>query len=150
MDNNFFITHGSDLTECDIKINSMLNVQEKWSTAHNSHAELEKYKCLHLICHTDLPLPDFLCTGSATVIKCMDNARLLGVKVDGELWWRQHVQLTVKKGMVLLTAVNRLTQPLFGLPTPYICKLFMTMVVPKVEYTLPIWYTLIHTPVHAR
>jgi len=48
--------------------------------------------------------------------------------------------------MDLLAIVNRLTQPSFGLPTPFVHRLFTAVVVPKVEYALPIWYTPIHTP----
>jgi len=61
----------------------------------------------------------------------------LGVKIDQELHWRQHIKYAVKKGMVLLAAVNRLTHPLFGLPTPHVHRLFMAIVVPNMEYALP-------------
>jgi len=113
--------------------------------AHNSHKELSKFKCLCLTCHTDTACSDFKHAGSDTVIKCINSAKLLGVKVDHELHWRNHVQHAIKKGMDLLATVNRLTQLSFGLPTPNARRLFTVVVVPKVEYALPVWYTPVCT-----
>ena len=122
----------------------MLDAQETWSLAHNSHAELTKFKCLHLTHHAEIPCPDFKWSGSNTVIKCVNSARLLGIKVDQMLHWKQHVQHAIKKGTTLLATINRLTRPLFGLPAPYVCRLFMAIVVHKVEYALLAWYTPVH------
>jgi len=130
--------------ECDLKINQMLNAQETWSSAHNSHAELTKFKCLHLTHHTDIPHPYFKWSDSSTVIKCVSSTRLLGVEIDQTLHWRHHVQHAVKKGTALLATINRLTGPSFGLPAPYVHRLFMAIVIPKVEYALPEWYTPVH------
>ena len=40
----------------------------------------------------------------------------------------------------MLFAINRLTRPSFGLPAPYVHCLYMAVVIPKVEYVLPVWY----------
>jgi len=91
IDDNFFMAQGVDFTECDHKINTMLNAQERWSTANNSHMELSRFKCLRLSCHTDMVCPDFQCSGSSITIKCVDSAKLLRVEVDQELHWKHHI-----------------------------------------------------------
>ena len=120
IDDNFFTAQGDDFTECDLKINHMLDTQETWSLAHNSHAELTKFKCLHLTHHAEIPCPDFKFSGSNMSIKCVNSARLLGIETDQMLHWKQHIQHAIKKGTTLLTVINILTRPSFRLPAPYV------------------------------
>jgi len=87
VDDNFVTAQGEDFMEHILKINTMLNTQERWSTAHNSHVELSKFKCLCLTCHTNIAHPDFKQAGSDVIIKCVSNARLLRVEVNQELHW---------------------------------------------------------------
>ena len=59
----------------------MLDKQDMWSVAHNSHAELSKFRCVCFTWHTNMPQPDFHQTGSGTVIKCSASTWLHGVDV---------------------------------------------------------------------
>ena len=81
--------------------------------------------------------------GSGMVIKCSASTQLLGVEVDQELRWHNHVQLVIGKGEALLHAANHLTRPSFGLPTYHMHHIYKVVVLPKVEYALLIWYVLI-------
>ena len=47
VEDNFFTTFGNTFKECDEKINWMLEKQDVWSVAHNSHADLSKFRCVH-------------------------------------------------------------------------------------------------------
>ena len=132
---------GGTFDKCDEKINRMLDRQETWSMAHNSPAEITKFKCVQFTHHADTSHPDFVCEGTGTVIKCSDSACLLGVEVDQELHWHHHVQLAIQKGEVLLHAANRLTRPSFGLPARHVRKIYMAIVLLKVKYAMPVWYT---------
>ncbi|KAH9943966.1 hypothetical protein B0H21DRAFT_679346, partial [Amylocystis lapponica] len=73
-------------------------------------------------------------------IKCVPHAKLLGVHIDQELRWHHHVDTAVAKGTKLLLAAKRLTRPSFGLPPRYIRRIYTSVVVPRVEYALPVWY----------
>ena len=141
VDDNFFTAIGDTFEECDTKINQMLDKQEIWSAAHNSHAELSKFRCVRFTRRTNLPQPDFQRTGSNIAIKCSASARLLGVEVDQELRWHHHTQLAIRKGEALLHVTNRLTRPSFGLPAQHVRRIYKAVVLPKVEYALPVWYT---------
>ena len=59
MDDNVFTAFGSTFEECDKKINQMLDKQDVWSVAHNSHAELSKFRCIRFTWRTNMPQPDF-------------------------------------------------------------------------------------------
>ena len=150
VDDNFFTATGDTFEECDMKINTMLDKQEMWSAAHNSHAELSKFRCVRLTRRTNMHRPDFQRTGSSTTIKCSTSARLLGIKVDQELCWHHHTQLAVAKGVALLHTANRLTRPSFGLPAHHVRRIYKAVVLPKIEYALPVWYTPVKpaTPNH--
>ena len=78
------------------------------------------------------------------VISCVEEPRLLGVHIDQELRWHRYIQLAVQKTENLLMAVNRLTRPSFGLPERHVKRLYISMVLPKLEYSLPVWYTPMH------
>ena len=91
-----------------------------------------------------LPRTDFVRTGSQ-IIECVKIAKLLSIKIDKELRWHAQAATAAKKGTDLLLAINRLTRPSFGLPAAQVSRLFVSMVVPKVEYALPVWYTPVST-----
>ena len=74
------------------------------------------------------------------VIKFSASAWLLGIKVDQELRWYNHVQLVIGKGEALLHAANCLTRPSFGLPAHHMHCIYKAVVLPKVEYVLLVWY----------
>src|SRR6266481_10210684 len=144
MDDNFFMAMGGTYEDGDVKLNCMLDRQEAWSAAHNSPAEITKFKCVRFSRRADTARPDFVCEGMGAVIKCSASARLLGVEVNQELRWHHHVQIAVQKGKALLHAANRLTRPSFGLPAGHVRKIYTAIILPKVEYALLVWYTPIH------
>src|SRR6266481_7030342 len=51
----------------------MLDRQEAWSAAHNSPAEITKFKCMRFSHRADTACPDFVCEGTGAVI----NAQLV-------------------------------------------------------------------------
>jgi hypothetical protein len=51
------------------------------------------------------------------------------------------VNKTVAASLKLIMVMNRLTRPSFGLLAKYVCQLYISMVLPKMEYALPVWYT---------
>ena len=124
----------------------MLDKQDTRSVAHNSKAETSKFQCLRLTRCANVIREDFHRSQSSLTIKCVNSAKLLGVILDQELRWNQHVTYATRKGESLLFAINHLTRPSFGLPAQYVCRLYSAIVVPKVEYALPVWYTPLHRP----
>jgi hypothetical protein len=144
VDDTFFMAIADTFEECDQILNGMLDKQERWSRSHNSNAEISKFQCLRLTRKKNIERADFHRTTGQT-IACVKTAKLLGVQLDQELRWHPQVTQAVKNGTNLLHAICRLTRPSFGLPYRYARRLFLSMVLPKMEYALPVWYTPIHT-----
>jgi ribonuclease HI len=143
VDDTFFMATADTFEQCDVILNNMLRKQRKWSDTHNSKAETSKFQCLRLTRKKTCDREDFICT-DGSVIHCIKQAKLLGIILDEELRWHTQVSNAVCKGTKLLLAIARLTRPSFGLPYRYTRRLFISMVLPKVEYALPVWYVPPH------
>ncbi|KAJ7314506.1 hypothetical protein DFH08DRAFT_716678, partial [Mycena albidolilacea] len=56
------------------------------------------------------------------------------------------IKLTQHQGIKAVLALSRISSPTFRLPHSYTCKL----VVPRMEYALPVWYRPVMEREHAR
>ena len=81
--------------ECDRMLNNMLDKQAAWSVVHNSQAKISKFQCLRLTRCKGIAQTDFVHRQTHHIIHCMDEARLLGVQINQELCWHQHVQQAI-------------------------------------------------------
>ncbi|KIJ22827.1 hypothetical protein M422DRAFT_276688 [Sphaerobolus stellatus SS14] len=140
IDDAFFMATADSFNECDIILNNMLDKQEVWSRTHNSKAEVSKFQCLRLTRKTGLIRENFKRT-TGELIQCVPVAKLLGVLLDENLRWHPQASAAVKKSTDLTLAISRLARPSFGLPAIRVKQLFTSMVLPKMEYALPVWYT---------
>ncbi|KAJ7788275.1 hypothetical protein B0H14DRAFT_3504407 [Mycena olivaceomarginata] len=59
-------------------------------------------------------------------------------------------KIAQKRGTKAALALSRITSPTFGLPHFYVRKLFLTVVVPRMVYALPVWYKLASSSEGAR
>ena len=56
MDDNFGLATVDSFRQSDITLNRMLNRADEWFIAHNSQAEITKFKCLQFPCpHVFVP-----------------------------------------------------------------------------------------------
>jgi Reverse transcriptase (RNA-dependent DNA polymerase) len=116
VDDNFFVAITDTFEDCDKVLNDMLDKQTTWSAAHNSRAELSKFQCLRLTRRKDITRTNFTHRQTQHTVECIPEARLLGIQIDQELRWHQHIQQAVQKAENLLVTVKRLTRPSFVLP----------------------------------
>ncbi|KAK7021660.1 hypothetical protein R3P38DRAFT_2780859 [Favolaschia claudopus] len=72
------------------------------------------------------------------VIQPTETAKLLGVVLDFKLSFRNHVELAQSRGTKAVLALSRIASPTFGLPHSYVRQLFQSVVVPRMEYALPV------------
>ena len=100
----------------------------------------DKNQCLRLTRRPNTERRPFIRRSSGKAIEVKEAAKLLGVIIDQELRWHNHVESVVAKGQKLLLACNRLTRPTFGLPAKFVRQLFTSIVAPAVEYAIPVWF----------
>ena len=104
--------------------------------------DLPKLQLVHFVPprrHADhyRPLP---VSFAGITIQASESAKLLGVVLDHKLTFRSHVELAQKRGMNAMLALSRTSSPTFGLPHSYMRQLFQTVVIPRMEYALPVWF----------
>ncbi|KAJ7327553.1 hypothetical protein DFH08DRAFT_628551, partial [Mycena albidolilacea] len=78
-------------------------------------------------------------------IPASESAKYLGLAMDRQLRWREQVEQAIKTGTKAVMAINRLTRPTFGLPHQFVRQLYRSIVVPKMEYGLCVWYSPVYS-----
>ncbi|KAJ7625945.1 hypothetical protein FB45DRAFT_750266, partial [Roridomyces roridus] len=100
-----------------------------WSNTHACSFDLGKFQMVHYtrnrMKYTATPL---LVPGH--IIPASDSAKYLGLILDRELRWHEHVESAIAKGTCAVLAIGRLTRTTFGLPHQYVRQLFRSVVIP--------------------
>jgi len=60
--------------------------------------------------------------------------KFLGVMIYQELWWTDHINLALQKGMKWVTQYFRLAKPSRGISAKFMRQFFNSVAVPKVIY----------------
>ena len=92
-DANILIT-GNNLTEIENKINSLVKGLENWVIANGLSWNLKKFEYMIFSCHNYINLPFEIKIFNHTIER-ERSARFLGVIIDENLTWREHI-LAVK------------------------------------------------------
>ncbi|KAF7350204.1 hypothetical protein MVEN_01323400 [Mycena venus] len=114
--------------------------------------DLPKFQLIHFVSprrRKDHYRPVPLTIGDIT-IEPSSSVKLLGVIIDDKLSFCNHVELAQKRGTKATLALSRISSPTFGLPHSYVRQLFQTVVVPRMEYALPVWYKPVSSNEDAR
>ena len=111
-----------------------------WSDRHACWFDVPKFQMVHCT-HNEKKYKPLSLTIGPHIIEPTDSARYLGIIIDRRLRWREHVDSAVAKGTAAVLAVARLSRPTFGLPHKHIRSLVQSVVFPKMEYGLTVWYT---------
>ena len=60
--------------------------------------------------------------------------KFLGVILDQELQWREHVQYTLQKGTKWVTQYRRLMKPMKGVSAKHMRQFYISVAIPKMLY----------------
>ncbi len=90
--------------------------------------------------HSDSPEDQRLpLTVAGKTIKPKDRAKHLGVYIEKRLTFKKHVEYAVPgKGVKAAAVLTRLANMTTGMPHKFIRQLFIGLVVPRMEYALPV------------
>ncbi|PPQ84290.1 hypothetical protein CVT25_013229 [Psilocybe cyanescens] len=78
---------------------------------------------------------------NGTLVKEVENFKLLGIHMDSQLKWNYQLQKAVEKATNWVLNFIRLTKPTTGIEARLMRQLYIATVVPKMTYGLDIWYT---------
>ncbi|XP_063862727.1 uncharacterized protein LOC135102029 [Scylla paramamosain] len=88
-------------------------------------------------CTSSVPVPPPQLTVGPHPLKVVRCAKLLGVTVDDQLTWKQHVASTVRSATYRLYMLRRLRS--LGTPTDELSGVYLTFILPKLMYASPAW-----------
>ncbi|KAJ7839210.1 hypothetical protein B0H14DRAFT_2361287, partial [Mycena olivaceomarginata] len=116
----------------------------RWSRTHACSFDLGKFQLVQYTRNRCRYVPIALVTPAHT-IQPSESAMYLGLIMDPTLWWKEQVERAVDKGTRTIMAINRLTRPTFGLPHKMVRQLYRSIVIPKMEYGLCVWYSPVYS-----
>lgn len=112
-----------------------------WANDSASQFDVGKYQLVH---HPRRTTPEkdraLTVTIGGTAIVPKASAKYLGVFIDSQLKFKEHVEYASGKGVAASAALSRLSNPSSGMPQSYIRRLFIGLVAPRMEYALGVWY----------
>lgn len=113
---------------------------DTWGTTNGSHFDFGKFQLIHFWGRKTRPEGDnFALPFRQHIISPTSTVKYLGVLLDEKLTFKAHAEYAVAHGTRSLGAVARLK-----IPHGYMRQLILTLVFPRVEYALPVWYTPQH------
>ena len=71
-------------------------------------------------------------------IACKGSIRYLGVTVDSQLEWKEHIQHVRQKCFMSLSKLRRVSH---FLPTPTRVKIYNALVLPHLDYSCVLWHS---------
>ncbi|KAJ7867829.1 hypothetical protein B0H13DRAFT_1583329, partial [Mycena leptocephala] len=109
--------------------------------------DLGKFQLVHYTRNQNKYAPLPLITPGHT-IETSDSAKYLGLIMDRALRWKEQVEQAVAKGTKAVMAINRLTlwpdRQSQIIPHQFVRQLFRSVVIPKMEYGLCVWYSPVY------
>ncbi|KAK6974589.1 hypothetical protein R3P38DRAFT_3132995 [Favolaschia claudopus] len=99
------------------KLTDIMEIAFRWSLTHACSFDLGKFQLVHYTRNRNRYIPLPLVTPTHT-IPASDSAKYLGLIMD-----------------------RQLRRPTFGLPHQFVRQLYRSVVIPKMEYGLCVWYS---------
>lgn len=112
---------------------------ERWSLTHACRFDLPKFQLTHFTRNPKKYWAIPLTIGTHT-IHAQDAARYLGITIDRQLRWHNHVEASIAKGTNAILAISRLASSTTGIPPRYIRQLYNSIVLPKITYGMVVWH----------
>jgi ribonuclease HI len=144
IDDTMLAVESGTIRENIEKLSAIMPLAFNWSRTHACSFDLGKFQLVHYTRNRNKYEALALVTPTHT-IPVSESAKYLGLIMDRQLRWKEQVEQAIKKGTKAVMAINRLTRPTFGLPHQFVRQLYRSVVVPKMEYGLCVWYSPVYS-----
>ncbi|KAG8951833.1 hypothetical protein FRC04_005525 [Tulasnella sp. 424] len=134
-----FIAKGASVEENRETLTKLGNHTTLWATRSSSTIATSKtvytYYTKNRAQHDDTPL-----VFGGENIEPAESTMLLGVELERDLSWRRQATRAAERGMATLMALARFARTTWGLPLQHFRRLYLSIVVPRMDYGAAIWY----------
>lgn len=122
-----------------VKLEQMVESAREWSKTHACKFDISKFQLIHFTRNERKRSDEGIKIADHMVLPS-ETAKYLGIILDRKLRWREQVERAVSVGTSTALAVARLAKSTFGLPSSYTRQLIRSVVQPKMEYGLVVFY----------
>jgi len=147
MDDALMLAHGETLDEANSKIQHMMERRGgglEWSHIHHCDFAMDKFSIMGFSRRREpnpakkpLTMPACRCLIflQGAEIPVITIHKFLGVMLDQELHWKDHVNYVLQKGTKWVMQYCRLAKPSRGVSAKYMRRYYISVAVPKMLYT---------------
>ncbi|XP_063860409.1 carnitine O-palmitoyltransferase 2, mitochondrial-like isoform X2 [Scylla paramamosain] len=117
-------------------LQAILERLQMWTEESRMTINHNKTVVMHF-CTSSVPVPPPQLSVGPHPLQVVRCAKLLGVTVDDQLTWKQHVASTIRSATYRLYMLRRLRS--LGTPTDELRGVYLTFILPKLMYASPAW-----------
>jgi hypothetical protein len=146
VDDTMFLAIGKDFDETHSTLQDMMERKEggyEWAKNHNSKFETSKFTLMDLCSQAKKEQPSMTLRG--ITLKPTPHHKFLGVIVDQTLRWNAQVTHAIAKGTAYAIQLKHLSSSSMGIPMSLMRQLYTAVAVPKMLYTIDVWFRPIYT-----
>ena len=121
------------------RLKRRLQHAEQWRATHGAQFEVSKYVLVHYTRNYRKETKAGL-NISGIWVSPSRSAKYLGVILDQQLNFKEHLQYAIKKGTAAATALGSIGKATWGAPHQHIRQLFRATVMSRLEYAAVIWH----------
>ena len=114
-----------------------LNTLDRWCTENNMRLNINKCHAMRVYFSKTILQPLHLTIGNQ-VLEQIDSVRVLGVLIQCNLKWEDHIQQVVKKANGRVHMLRQLIP--FNLPRCDLITIYIGYIRPLLEYAAPVWH----------
>ena len=117
-------------------LQATLDGLQAWTEENSMTINHSKTVVMH-VCTSSAAIPPPQLSVGPHPLQVVRSTKLLGVIVDDQLTWKQHVTTTVRSAAYKLYLLRRLRS--LGTPTHELRGVYLTFILPKLMYASPAW-----------
>lgn len=142
VDDAFMMAMGNDFESAHRGLANIMCKEggvEDWSKTHSSPLEYTKLALMNFA-HSCKKSNNPALHLPRRSIQPVDHAKYLGVIFDRNLNWKVQQAYAVEKGTKWATQIRRLARPTWGITPKYARRLFISVALPRMLYSIDVWY----------
>ena len=117
-------------------LQTTLDHLQVWTEANNMTINHSKTVVMH-VCTSAASVPPPQVSVGSHYLQVVPTSKLLGVTIDNQLNWKQHVSTMVRSASYKLFMLRRLSS--LGAPADALKVVYTTFILPKLMYASPAW-----------
>ena len=113
---------------------------ESWAATHGAKFETSKYELIHFTRDPKQAGIEASVTLGQTQITPSKVVQYLGLRLDSQLRWRQHMEAVFIRGKKSIGALRQLSKSTWGISLVNMRKAYQAIIIPQLLYTSSVWY----------